>query len=315
MDKSGLNRLQELFLAALEQPENERSVWLAEQCGDDQDLLKNVQSLLNHDEPMNDPLEKGLNEAIVDFPSAEDSEEINDSLQSENENSITIDCDQFLAKLSDVGVLSPDEFHSVSESLSSDVNSSNPRQLASNLVSQGKLTEYQASALLKGQPELLIDKYVILDLIDVGGMGMVFKAIHRTMNRVVAIKMITQNLLSSPEQVQRFKREVRVAATLEHSNIVRSYDADQANGAHFLVMEYVRGANLDKIVKEKGPFSLEEATDCILQSAHGLSHAHKRGIIHRDIKPGNLMLQKDGLVKVLDLGLANIDDSLRILHQ
>ncbi len=315
MNNSGSNRIQELFLAALEIDESQRSAWLAEQCGADQDLLKNVQSLLKHDEPDNDPLEQGLNGAIVDFPNTDLSEENNQGDSSQTENSTTVDRDQFLSKLSDVGVLSAEEFKTVSAALYSDTTSADPRQLASSLVSEGKLTQYQASALLEGQPELLIDKYLILDLIDVGGMGMVFKAIHRTMNRVVAIKMISHNLLSSPEQVKRFQREVRVAATLEHQNIVRSYDADQANGVHFLVMEYVRGANFDHIIRDTGPLTLEQAVDGILQAARGLRYAHKRGIIHRDIKPGNLMLANDGLVKVLDLGLANVDESLRILHQ
>lgn len=315
MSEGAADRIQQLFLAALEMPEEERAAWLAEQCGDDQDLLSNVRSLLDHDEPDNDPLEKGINEAIVDFSSSKLSAALDDGLHPRNEKPTIVDSDQFLAKLSDVGVLSSDEFDSVSKALSSEADSSDPRQLASNLVLQGKLTQYQASALLQGQPELLIDKYLILDLIDVGGMGMVFKAIHRTMNRVVAIKMISHNLLSSADQVKRFQREVRVAATLEHPNIVRSYDADQANGVHFLVMEYVRGANLHNIVREKGPLSLEEATDCILQAAKGMSYAHSKGIIHRDIKPGNLMLANDGLVKLLDLGLANIDESLRVMHQ
>ena len=299
--------VQQMFLAAIEVPEEQRAAWLIEACGDDKTILNDVRSLLEHNELHDDLLDKGLNGAMQDFPHTEIFTE--SDAHPVDEHKTIVGCDLFLEKLSQVGVLSPDEFDSMSESASSHDRAADPRQLASQLVSEGKLTEYQASALLKGKPDLLIDKYLILDLIDVGGMGMVFKAIHRTMNRVVAVKMISQQLLSSPEQVKRFQREVRVAATLEHPNIVRSYDADQTGGVHFLVMEYVRGQNLNQIARTSGPLPLPQAVDCIRQSAVGLQHAHEHGIVHRDIKPGNLLLDDRGTVKVLDLGLAHVDES------
>ncbi|NQV27685.1 MAG: serine/threonine protein kinase [Rhodopirellula sp.] len=309
MSESGANRVQQIFLAALKMPKEQRAAWLAEVCGDDRKLLNDLQSLLEHDEPDDDVLEKGLNGAMPDFPHTEIFTE--SDVHPGDEHKTIVGCDLFLEKLSEVGVLSPDEFDSMSETASANDRAADPRQLASQLVLEGKLTEYQASALLKGKPDLLIDKYLILDLIDVGGMGMVFKAIHRTMNRVVAVKMISQQLLSSPEQVKRFQREVRVAATLEHPNIVRSYDADQTGGVHFLVMEYVRGRNLHQIARTSGPLPLSQAVDCIRQSAVGLQHAHEHGIVHRDIKPGNLLLDDRGIVKVLDLGLAHVDESFQ----
>ncbi|MEQ8788438.1 MAG: serine/threonine-protein kinase [Pirellulaceae bacterium] len=302
-------RLQELFLAALEVPEDERESWLVKECGSESALLESVLSLLGHAEPSRDPLEQELDEAIADLPRADLREELHASLA--EEPAADVDCEHFLSKLSEVGVLSPDEFATVSESMSADPSAADPRQLASQLVTAGKLTEYQASALLKGEPELLIDKYLILDLIDVGGMGMVFKAIHRTMNRVVAVKMISQQALASSDQVKRFQREVRVTATLEHPNIVRSYDADESRGVNFLVMEYVRGKNLHKIVRTSGPLSLSRAVDCTRQAAVGLQYAHERGIVHRDIKPGNLLLDDHGTVKILDLGLAHFDETLQ----
>ncbi|MAX36481.1 MAG: hypothetical protein CME33_07940 [Gimesia sp.] len=315
MSKENTSRVQELFAAALELPaDKERDTWLAEQCGHDQALLEEVLSLLEYDSLDQNPLEGGLKDFLTDIPLNEMAAESRTEDLGENEATQVIDCDTFLSKLSElsgVGVLSKDEIKALREAAKSEADSSDPRLIASNLVSEGKLTQYQASALLQGSPELLIQKYLILDLIDVGGMGMVFKAIHRTMNRVVAVKMISQNLLSSPEQIKRFQREVRVAATLDHPNVVRSFDADQANGVHFLVMEYVRGANLSQVIKEKGPLSLEQAVSCILQAARGLRYAHKRGIIHRDIKPGNLMMDEGGTIKVLDLGLANVDESVR----
>ncbi|MDG2223306.1 MAG: serine/threonine-protein kinase, partial [Rubripirellula sp.] len=156
---------------------------------------------------------------------------------------------------------------------------------------------------------------LILDLIDTGGMGTVFKAIHRPMNRIVAIKMISKNLLASSEQAQRFLREVRVAATLENVNIVRAYDADRFNGFHFLVMEFVQGENLAKIVRRDGPLTVEQAIDCVRQAANGIRYAHSRGIVHRDIKPGNLMRTNGEVIKVLDLGLADVDESFRATQE
>ncbi|MEQ8852742.1 serine/threonine-protein kinase [Gimesia sp.] len=310
MSKSHAEKVQQTFLAALEVDDEQRDAWLVQKCGSDEALLTEVRSLLNHADPSVDLLEQKLDEVVADIPHLDEEAEPA-ATQETDEPQEDIDCDDFLSKLSAVGVLSPDEFASVSDSVSTGTPPPDARQLASQLVTNGKLTSYQASALLKGEPELLIDKYLILDLIDVGGMGMVFKALHRTMHRIVALKMMSQQMLASEDQVRRFKREVRVAATLEHPNIVRAYDADEARGVHFLVMEYVRGDNLSRIVRTSGPLSLNQAVDCIRQTAIGLQHAHERGIVHRDIKPGNLLLDDQGTVKILDLGLAHIDDSLR----
>ena len=308
MSNSRAKQIQQMFLAALEVPAEKRDAWLRRECVSDGALIAEVLSLLDHAEPGLDPLEKDLDQVIADIPRLDGDDKT--QIQTGHGQPSRINSDDFLSKLSEVGVLSPDEFASVSDSMASGDPSMEPRQLASRLVTEGKLTEYQASALLKGEPELLIDKYLILDLIDVGGMGMVFKAIHRTMNRVVAVKMISRQMLGSADLVKRFQREVRVAATLEHPNIVRAYDADKARGVSFLVMEYVRGANLNRIVRDSGPLPLDRAVDCIRQAAVGLQHAHERGIVHRDIKPGNLLLSDQGVVKILDLGLAHIDESL-----
>ena len=311
MADSRAQLIQKIFLAALDVPPGERDAWLGRKCKADDALIAEVRSLLDHAEPTQDPLEKDLDQAIADIPRLDELGEVDETrIQTVHEQPAGINSDDFLTKLSEVGVLSPDEFASVSDSVASGDPTMEPRQLASRLVSEGKLTEYQASALLKGEPELLIDKYLILDLIDVGGMGMVFKAIHRTMNRVVAVKMISRQMLGSVDLVKRFQREVRVAATLEHANIVRAYDADESRGVNFLVMEYVRGDNLSRIVRTSGPLPLDKAVDCIRQTAVGLQHAHERGIVHRDIKPGNLLLSDQGIVKILDLGLAHIDESL-----
>jgi WD40 repeat protein len=136
------------------------------------------------------------------------------------------------------------------------------------------------------------------------------------MKRVVALKVISAAALKSPDAVKRFHREVEAAAKLSHPNIVAAYDADEANGVHFLVMEFVDGGDLSQFVKEHGPLSPEQAADYIGQAARGLEHAHTEGVIHRDIKPANLLLPPGhgeegfGTIKILDMGLARFDDAL-----
>lgn len=137
-------------------------------------------------------------------------------------------------------------------------------------------------------------------------MGQVYKAVHRVMHRMVAIKVIKQSLTASSEMVDRFQREVEAAAQLSHPNIVTAYDAEQAGDLHFLAMEYVDGVNLHQVLTDRGPLPVEEACDYIRQAALGLQHAFERGMVHRDIKPHNLMLNRDGQIKILDFGLANL---------
>jgi serine/threonine protein kinase len=149
-------------------------------------------------------------------------------------------------------------------------------------------------------------RYRVIESIGVGGMGSVYKAEHRMMQRLVALKIIHPRLLANREAVERFHREMRVAAKLAHPNIVVSYDADQAGDLHFLVMEYVQGESLDERIAKQGPASVTEACDWIRQAALGLQHAHEQGMVHRDIKPHNLMLTTDGQVKILDFGLTRV---------
>ena len=146
-------------------------------------------------------------------------------------------------------------------------------------------------------------KYRLLEKIGSGGMGAVFKARHRIMDRDVAIKIIRSDLVSHPEAVARFHTEVRAAARLAHRNIVAAYDAEQVGSAHFLVMELVEGESLAETVQRKGPLPVTNACNYILQVAHGLRHADELGMIHRDIKPSNLLLNESGRVKITDFGL------------
>ena len=154
-----------------------------------------------------------------------------------------------------------------------------------------------------------LGNYLILDKLGQGGMGTVFRAEHRRMLRTIALKVLSPSVLKDPQAAPRFHREVRLAARLVHPNIVTAYDADEVQGVHFLVMELVEGTTLATLVKEQGPLPVKKAVDYIVQAARGLDFAHTKGIIHRDIKPSNLMLDAFGVVKVLDLGLARLDET------
>ncbi len=178
----------------------------------------------------------------------------------------------------------------------------------------GRLTPYQAGAVLQGKTKgLLIGNYLILDKLGAGGMGMVFKARHRRLKRVVALKLLPPSMARDGSAVLRFQREAEAAAQLSHPNIVAALDADEFRGLHFLVMEYVEGRDLHRLVKELGPLPVPQAVDCIAQAARGLKAASEAGVVHRDIKPSNLLLEPGGTLKILDMGLARLDDSKGLL--
>ncbi|TVS17822.1 MAG: hypothetical protein EA424_12035 [Planctomycetaceae bacterium] len=175
-------------------------------------------------------------------------------------------------------------------------------------VKEKKLTAYQAREIDAGRGKQLVrGNYVILDRIGHGGMSVVFKARHRQMERIVALKMISPQIAASPQALARFQREVCLAAKLHHPNIVTAYDANQAGGTQFLVMQYVGGVDLATLVRRHGPLSIDQALACLMQVACGLQYAHQLGIVHRDIKPSNLLLDQQGTVKILDMGLARMD--------
>jgi eukaryotic-like serine/threonine-protein kinase len=181
--------------------------------------------------------------------------------------------------------------------------------IAKEIVKQGWLTAFQVKMFWKGRgAELLLSQYVLTDRLGEGGMGEVFRAKHRRMDRDVALKIIRRERLANPDAIRRFNREVQAAAKLVHENIVLAYDADQVGDRHFFAMEFVDGANLARLVKEKGPFPIDQACDCIRQAALGLQHAFECGMVHRDIKPSNLFLSKKGVLKILDMGLARVLD-------
>src|SRR5262245_65662321 len=215
---------------------------------------------------------------------------------------------QFVKQLAESGLMSADDLRAIHESLPPDKFPANDAQeFARGLVRQRKVTVWQATAIYQGKHQSLVyGNYVVLDKLGQGGMGEVFKAEHRWMKRVVALKVMSPKGMASPDAVKRFQREVQAAARLSHPNIVAAFDADEARGMHFLVMEYVEGSDLAARVKKHGPLPVAAAVDCIMQAARGLAHAHAEGVVHRDIKPANLLIDRQGTVKVLDMGLARM---------
>ncbi|HET6574152.1 MAG TPA: serine/threonine-protein kinase [Fimbriiglobus sp.] len=189
-----------------------------------------------------------------------------------------------------------------------------PAKSAAVLVRHGVLTTFQAKLLLAGRYRgFRVGPYVIRDQLGQGGMGTVYLAEHATLRRRVAIKVLSAVEGEHPVAVERFVREARAAAALDHPNIVRIFDIGQTGSMHYLVMEHVDGQTLDKLVQQSGPIACGRAVEYVTQAAAGLQHAYEKGFVHRDIKPANLMLARDGTVKILDMGLArsfNPDDKL-----
>ena len=147
-------------------------------------------------------------------------------------------------------------------------------------------------------------RYHVLDRIAAGGMGEVYRAHDAVLERTVAIKVLHRNLAGDAGFVERFRREARAAASLNHQNIVAVHDWGSVDGIYYMVMEYVAGRSVRELLNEQGVFAPAQATDVLEQTLAALQHAHRQGIVHRDVKPENLMVTRDGVVKVADFGLA-----------
>jgi len=223
---------------------------------------------------------------------------------------MAVTLEQFVANLIHSGLMSAEEVSAFREGLPPERRTADVQGFARELVHAGKITKYQAAAIYQGKTRgLVLGDYVVLDEIGAGGMGQVFKARHRRMNRIVAVKLLPAAAMRSPDAVRRFYREVEAAARLAHPNIVTAHDAGEHEGLHYLVMEYVEGRDLARVVGEEGPLPIARAVDCVLQAARGLEYAHRQGVVHRDIKPGNLLVDREGTVKILDMGLARMQSS------
>lgn len=223
----------------------------------------------------------------------------------------SIDRETFLGHVRQSGLLSDAELASALAQLP---DTNRGRLVARSLVEQGVLTRFQAERLLAGRSAgFILGQYRILDQLGRGGMGRVFKGQHRTMKRVVALKVLAPELVQTERAQELFEREVRVVASLTHPNIVAAYDADRVEGRCFLVLEFVDGPNLEQLVKKQGPLAVGLACDYISQAAGGLQCAHQVGMVHRDVKPANLLVQlrgvngdAPGLIKISDFGLARL---------
>ncbi len=175
--------------------------------------------------------------------------------------------------------------------------------LGQRLVEAGYLNRWQVEQLKEGRTKFTLGPYRIVNAIGQGGMGHVFKAEHKLLGRIEAIKVLPKSK-STPEAVAAFQREIRAQAQLDHPNLVRVTYADYAGDTYFFVTEYVPGTDLRKLVRRNGPLPYPIASTIVSQAAEGLHYAHRRGLVHRDVKPGNLLVTPDGRTKITDLGLA-----------
>ncbi|MBY0524780.1 MAG: serine/threonine protein kinase [Gemmataceae bacterium] len=240
---------------------------------------------------------------------------------------MAVSTDTFLDALRAVAILPATQ---LDDAIRQQAESGGTRALAQHLLQRGWLTPFQVNQLMLGRGgDLLVGPYLLLERLGEGGMGQVFKARHGSLNRVVALKVLRPELVADSETVSRFYREIEVAGHLpEHPNLIRAFDAGPVGATHFLAMEYVAGTDLERLVKQSGPLSIEHACEYVRQAALGLQHAHQHGLVHRDIKPSNLLVtQVQGsrfkvpgskqanfepetsnwkVVKIVDLGLARL---------
>ncbi len=193
----------------------------------------------------------------------------------------------------------------------SDTPQEKPDQIASKLYQDGLLTYFQARQLLQGRWRRFTigSKYKLLEMIGQGGMGAVYLCEHMSLKRLVALKVMPEDKVKAPGALERFHREARAIAMLDHPNIVRAFDMGQDAGVHFMVMEYIDGVNLERLIskfhKDKG-IDLSRASQYVTDTALALQHAYEIGWVHRDIKPANILVDRHGIVKLLDLGLTRL---------
>lgn len=223
--------------------------------------------------------------------------------------STTVTSASFLESFAESKILPESEVTQFSSSLPKSIRDAGAVEIAKEAIRQGRLTKFQAQVLLNGRGKALtLGAYLVLDQIGQGGMGQVYRARHRRMQRLVALKVISTTKVQSEAAIRRFHKETEAAAKLIHPNIVTAYDAGEDRGVNYLVMELVDGKDLKSTLRAYGPLPVANAVDYILQAAEGLKYAHQQNVIHRDIKPANLLVNKEGVVKILDMGLARIEE-------
>jgi serine/threonine protein kinase len=203
-----------------------------------------------------------------------------------------IDNDQLDAFLQEQGASLPDD----------------PRKLAGRLIRAGLMTIFQAEQFLQGKYKgFTLGQYRFLERLGIGGTGTVYLAEHQVMKRRVAVKVLPANLAEDPAILERFRREAQAAAVLSHPNVVHVFDLCQEGNVHYIVMEHIDGPDLQRLIERRGSLAVEVACNYIRQAAEGLQHAHEANLVHRDVKPGNLLVDAAGTVKLLDLGLVRLE--------
>lgn len=228
-----------------------------------------------------------------------------------------LSAETFITGVRNSGLIPPDQL----DRLLGEIDAEGPEAVASALVARNALTRWQADKILQGRGGFFLGKYRLLSLLGKGGMSAVYLAEHTLMRRRCAIKVLPQKRINDSSYLGRFYREAQAIASLDHPNIVRAYDVDHEtkDDIHFLVMEYVEGRSLHEVIQQDGVLSFAQAADYCRQAAVGLQYAHQAGFVHRDIKPGNLLIDLTGTIKILDLGLARFsgdgeEHSLTVAH-
>lgn len=215
--------------------------------------------------------------------------------------------EQIAKSITALGILSPDDLRASGAGRAASEQDAD--SFVKSLVAQELLTPFQAKQFLTNRGHLLVvGDYLLLDQIGAGGMGTVYRARHRESGRLVALKLIV--VVSKTEEfIARFRREARTVAALQHPGIVRAIDWGECEGRHYFAMELIDGTDLSAALKRQGSFGIAAAVDYVAQAARAMAYAHSQGIIHRDLKPSNLVLDTTGRIKILDLGLARIEDA------
>lgn len=223
-----------------------------------------------------------------------------------------ISVDSFLDLLRQSGLVSDNPMLALAAEFGGEnAKSHTARSVADELVKRGVLTEWQADNLMQGKHRgFFLGPHRILRPLGQGGMSRVFLAEHEMMRRRCAIKILPSKHQADPDLLMRFRLEARAIAALDHPHIVRAYDFNKdvkyGKDIDYLVMEYVEGQDLRRMIEEQGPLDYRKAADYISQAAEGLAHAHECGLVHRDVKPANLLVDPNGVLKILDLGLARV---------
>ncbi len=234
----------------------------------------------------------------------------------------TLTSERFLDMVARSGLVDPQATERLLEKVRAKLNGTlpeNPKKLAALFVKEGLLTDWHVEKLLSGKYKgFFLGKYKLLGHIGTGGMSSVYLAQHMRMGDRRAIKVLPKSRVRDATYLARFQLEAKAIASLNHPNIVLAYDIDNEGDVHYIVMEYVDGLDLQQLVKRDGPVDFSTAADMVAQAARGLEHAHSKGVIHRDVKPANLLVDQDGNIRLLDMGLALVtagdDESLTVAN-